>query len=880
MNKKIFSTFLCVGLLFGFALPVSAQETTAELTISTAEEFADFAESCRLDSYSHGLTVTLETDIDLSGVDFTHIPIFSGHFDGQGHVISGLSLSCDGSVQGLFRYLTATAVVENLTVTGNIQPGDSRSQVGAIAGYNQGHIRDCHFAGTVSGSDYVGGIVGINAVTGIIEDCTVKGNIHADHFVGGIAGENSGVIRNCTNSALINTTPQQNDVTISDITMDTLTNTEAANTVTDIGGIAGISSGVIRDCKNLADVGYPHIGYNIGGIAGTQSGYLVNCENHGNVQGRKEVGGIVGQMEPITAIEYSEDTLQILQQQLGELSGLVNQASGNAQTNANQIGAQIGILEDQTQAAQGAVDALLPDQENPELPDADSALAAMNTLSSSLSAMPGTFNGITAATKATANSLSRDMAAISGQISQMEKTINSASENLGVSIVDISDEDTPELLTGKVESCVNYGNVLGDLNVGGIAGAVAMENDLDVLEDWQQYGEESLNFQSQLRAVILNCENTAAITGKKQNAGGIVGWQSLGLVKNCANTGKLNCQGADYVGGISGYSTGFVRQNLARCELLARANTGGIAGSGTVVTDCLAQIKIGSGTEKVGAILGVMDDTEKENPICGNYYLPVDRDPGAIDGISYAGLAEPMDLNDFLQLENAQIFQEITVRFVFADGTVTDIPVKTGGTLDISQIPQVPVKDSSSGRWDGLANADLDGILFDLTFTAVYDAYSSVLQSQSTRDNGLPILLLEGSFTDGAAIDLKASATTPAISKKESLLEVWQITATESGTKVRFLLPDGANPEKVKLLLGSADGQWEEISFVQDGSYLVFPATAEEMYLAVIAVSSNMTVWMIAAAVLIVLLPIPIVIIAKRKKAKQKHADIMETSKT
>lgn len=867
MRKKLISILLRLALL-GTVLPVYAQETAAQLSISSAEEFLAFAENCRLDSYSKDLTVTLEKNIDLSGVEFTPIPTFSGHFDGQGHIISGLSITGDGSAQGLFRYLTATAVVENLTVSGHIQPGGSRSRIGGIAGHNLGHIRYCGFTGSVSGSNNVGGIVGINGVTGIIENCLVGGNIYGDHFVGGIAGENTGVIRSCTNQALVNTTPQQNDVAISDITMDTLTNTEAANTATDIGGIAGISSGVIRDCQNLGDVGYPHIGYNIGGIVGTQSGYVVNCVNRGNIQGRKEVGGIVGQMEPTTFIEYSEDTLQILQGQLVELSGLVNQASGNAQANATQIGSQIGVLQNQAKDAQNAVDALLPDQTDPELPDADSSLAALNTLSSTLNAMPGTLSGITAATKTTVASLSQDLNAISGQISKMGETVNSASENMGGSIVDISDVDTPELLTGKVESCTNYGTVLADLNTGGIAGAMAVENDLDILEDWQQYGEESLNFQSNLRAVILNCRNEGSLTGKKQNAGGIVGWQSLGLVMGCTNTGNLDCQGADYVGGISGLSTGYVRQNFVRCQLQASAYVGGIAGSGTVVTDCLAQIKTDGGAENAGAILGTVGNTDKETPICGNYYLPVDWDPGAIDGISYSSQAEPMGLTEFLKLENAQIFQDVTVRFVFADGTVTEITVETGGNLDPSQIPQVPAKDSSTGRWDGLTDGKLDGLLFDVTFTAVYDAYSNVLQSQDTRDNGLPILLLEGSFTDSAAIHLEASATAPVISERESLLEVWQITTAEGSTSIRFLLPDDADPGQVKLLLGNAEGQWEEVQFIQNGSYLVFPGVAKEMHLAVIAVPSYTPLWILSGAILLVLLLLIIMIIVKKKKTK------------
>lgn len=870
MRKRIVSITVCLALLIAMALPAFAEETTAQLSISTAEEFLAFAENCRLDSYSWNLTVCLEKDIDLGGTSFEPVPVFSGSFDGKGHIISGLSITADGSVQGLFRYLTATAEVQNLTVKGNVHPGGSRNRVGAIAGQNEGRITSCSFIGSVSGGDYVGGIAGVNTVTGIIENCQVKGEVHADHFVGGIAGENAGVIRLCTNNAGINRTPQQNDVEISDISMDTLTNTEAANTVTDIGGVAGISSGVIRSCKNLGDVGYRHMGYNIGGIAGTQSGYMVDCENYGAIQGRKEVGGIVGQLEPISAVTYSEDTLQILQGQLGELSGLVNQASGNAQANAGQISAQIGVLQEQTQAAQDAVEILLPDGTNPELPDPDASLAALNTLSTTLNAIPGTLRGILAATQATANTLNRDMNVIAGQVGAMEETIKDASENLGGSIKDVSDQDTAETLTGKVEGCINHGDVLADLNAGGVAGAIAVENDLDILEDWEQYGEESLNFQSEIRAVILRCTNQGVVTAKKQNAGGIVGWQALGLVKNSANTGKIDSADADYAGGISGLSTGYIRGSYAKCEIVASTYVGGIAGSGTIATDCLAQVRFVGGKEKVGGILGNAGETEESNPISGNYYLSGQRDPGAIDGISYSGKAEPMALDAFLRIEGLPaFFQTVTVRFVLDDGKTTDIVVAPGDTLDKTNIPAVPEKAGYTGIWDGLEDTQLENILFDMTIKAVYTSHSRVIASAQTRDNGLPIALAEGTFTEDAAALVEKSSAQPQLAKKETLIEAWTVRVPDGTKTVRFLLPDGADAGGMKLLIRDADGTWRDTAFTVDGSYLVFCVTSVEALIALVQVQGSFYIWLIAAISVVVLAALCATIVHRKKTGKQ-----------
>ena len=867
MNKRIISLLLCAFLMLGMAIPVYADETEnqeeaateiiyQDLLISTADEFLEFAENCRLDTYSQNLRVTLDADINLTGHTFHGIPIFSGIFDGNGHQITGLCIAGDGSIQGLFRYLTESAAVQDLTVSGTVQPGGSKNEVGAIAGRNEGNISNCNFTGTLSGNDYVGGIVGVNAVTAIIENCQVEGEIHGNHFVGGIAGENSGVIRNCRNKALINTTPQQNSIEISDITLDTLTNTENVNTVTDIGGIAGISSGVIRSCENLSDVGYQHMGYNIGGIAGTQTGYIVQCRNYANVQGRKEVGGIVGQMEPVSLIEYTEDALQILQGQLNTMSGLVAQASGNAQGNAGNITTQLGVLREQAQTARDAVGTLFPDAENPQLPDADTILAAQNTLSTTLDAMPGTLSSIASATQTTLYNLNRDLNAISGQISAMGQTLNNASENLGGTITDISDFDTPELLTAKVETCANYGKVLSDLNAGGIVGAMAIENDLDIVDDWLKDGETSLNFQAEIRAVVLNCQNSGTVTASKQNAGGICGWQSLGLVKESGNTGKIDAENANYVGGISGLATGYLRSNYAKCGISGKTYVGGIAGSGAIVTDSLSQVMLIHAKEKLGAILGYAEEpkTDEENPVSGNIYLNSGTDYGAIDGISYSGSAEPMDFDTFIDMGNLpEIFKKVTIRFQFEDGTQKQIELPSGSSLAASRIPAIPEKTGYTAHWEGLEDADLTNVLFDMVFEVHYTTHHTTIQSEESRNNGLPIMLVEGVFTDSAGVSIAEAQDSPVLAQNEILLEVWDISLSEAGTTGRFLLPDDVDSGSVKLLVLNDNGSWSEIPFVQDGSYLVFELLqAETTFSLVQTAQSNAAVYIAAAFIALI----------------------------
>lgn len=358
---RLLAAVLSLCLLAGLLAPaVRAEETAPEtIQIASAEQLEALARDCRLDSWSVGRTVVVTEDIDLTGSDFAGIPTFGGTLEGQGHTIRGLNLTEEGSVQGLFRYLQQDARVQDLHVEGTVQPGGSRAVVGGLAGENAGTVSNCTFSGTVSGTRQIGGIAGTNTVTGIITGCTVNGSVYGDHFVGGMAGQNDGVISQCTNQAAINTTVNENEVNLKDLTVEDLLTTERASDITDIGGIAGGSAGVVRACINRGAVGYDHIGYNVGGIAGSQTGYIEGCVNNGTVHARKEGGGIVGQMEPSNVLQYSQDTLQQLQGELNTLQGLMNQATRDAAASSSEVTAQINDLKNRVDSARSAVDTLL-----------------------------------------------------------------------------------------------------------------------------------------------------------------------------------------------------------------------------------------------------------------------------------------------------------------------------------------------------------------------------------------------------------------------------------------------------------------------------------------------------------------------------------------
>ena len=885
--KRISALLLC--LLLVLSLPVTALAEEAQdseegttLRIARRQQFLDFAESCRLDSYSRNLSVILLTDIDLTGVDFSGIPIFCGNFDGNGHTVSGLSITRDGSNMGLFRYVDASAVIQNLTVSGAVTPDGSRSAVGGIAGHNAGKIQNCFFDGTVSGSDDVGGIAGINAITGIIDGCHSKGVITGDHRVGGVVGNNLGVVRSCNNRSGVNTTAEENQIKLSDISLETITGSESVSAVTDIGGIAGTSSGVIRQSKNRGNVGYQHMGYNVGGIAGTQTGYLYKCENFAQVYGRKEVGGVVGQMEPTTFIEYTEDTMQLLQSQLGTVSNLTGQAFSTIQDGNSDMGVQVDDLYNSLVDAKDALDTLLPNGDDPYPPDRDTIDAAINNANSSLAAAGSSLYAIMDSVNDTADSLSRIMRSIAGQISAMSATVGNASQNLGGTIEDISDRDTAEILSGKVEKCTNSGAVLGDLNAGGVVGAIAYENRLDPENDLQIGGDNSMNFDTQLRAVILGCENSGSVTAKRQNVGGIVGWMALGLTKDCLSTGSIDAEDANYVGGVAGKSDGYVRRCSAKSAITGNAYVGGIAGEGLTVTDCRSMVQL-TGSEKAGAILGFKgehsgflksesDDTDEteEDTVTGNYYLTVGSDIGAIDGVSYADGAQPLEHDDFVELEGLDpIFKVISVRFVYVDGMMHTVTLAPGEALSPDSIPKLPEKAGYVGRWDGLADADLSDIRFDVSFPAVYTAEWETVQSDPLGESKLPTLLAQGQFSDNTPIQLTQMTKGPAPGVHDKFLEGYAFTLPTGTADTLRYLPE-TEQTNVRIMVKGADGSWREVSHTQDGSYLVFAIEDGDESFCLIGSMKKSVSWLpiigAGGAAMVVLLVVILLVHHRRKK--------------
>ena len=346
MRRRIergLSLLLTVVLLTALLAP-AAQAAGSTVSIRTAEDLIGLARSCTLDTWSQGKTVYLEADLDLSGTAFTPIPTFGGAFRGNGHTISGLELDGSGNARGLFRYLQSGALVQDLTVEGTILPRDWQDDLGLLAGHNAGRIVSCTARGTVQGEDHIGGLVGVNEASGALVGCRFSGTVTGKHSVGGIVGENHGTLTRCENDGSIDTKGLEDDVKREHPDETRLNAMENVPAYTDIGGVAGYSDGTIQSCTNNGAVGYDRVGYNVGGIVGRQSGWLDACTNTGTVCGRKDVGGIVGQLEPEVMKTFSQDFLDRLLAQMDDLTAVLDRTADHADRISGRVHAQLQDL--------------------------------------------------------------------------------------------------------------------------------------------------------------------------------------------------------------------------------------------------------------------------------------------------------------------------------------------------------------------------------------------------------------------------------------------------------------------------------------------------------------------------------------------------------
>ena len=268
--RKIRLTFIImIAIITLMVMPTNVFAVSGEGTeaspyiISTASDF-NFMRSNLSAHYKLAASITLGSNWEPVG---SNVHPFTGSFDGDGYIISGLALSQSGGsvYAGLFGF--STGDIKNVTLKM------------AASGI------------TVSSSEvvYAGGIVGYNK-GGKIENCSVEGKISVtavsdgemNVYAGMIAGRSSGII-------------SSSSATVGSVTASATKSTNKGTAASDgklyAGGIVGLSEAALigntsaatvsASAKSLTEYTAPKA--YAGGIAGAVIGNVTKSQSAGNV---------------------------------------------------------------------------------------------------------------------------------------------------------------------------------------------------------------------------------------------------------------------------------------------------------------------------------------------------------------------------------------------------------------------------------------------------------------------------------------------------------------------------------------------------------------------------------------------------------------------
>jgi hypothetical protein len=212
----------------------------------------------------------------------------SGSFDGQGHEIRDLFINRpDENGVALFSSTFQAAVIKDLGMTNVTVTG--ADYVGGLVGSNTGSLINSYFSGNVTGEYRVGGLAGCSG--GTVLNASSSGDVTGSSSVGGLFGVNMGSVNNSHSMCSV-------------IGVD------------DVGGLVGYSYyGTMSNSYSTSNVtGYSDVGGLVGlnGWEGMTGGgiisIVVDSYSTGNVNGNQNVGGLVGHNDDGTVSNSFWDT--------------------------------------------------------------------------------------------------------------------------------------------------------------------------------------------------------------------------------------------------------------------------------------------------------------------------------------------------------------------------------------------------------------------------------------------------------------------------------------------------------------------------------------------------------------------------------------------
>lgn len=927
--NKVLAFLLLPCILLFSTLPVQAA-SSQKLIINSEKEWLAFAENCRTDAYSVGLTVTLANDLDLANEKNVSVPIFCGTFEGNDHTIRGVRFTTNADQQGLFRVVGQEGKILNLQVEAVMDESEKVSQAGAIVGTNQGLIDGCKSFGSLSGHTNIGGIAGVNEETGQIRNSVSAVQVQGTYMIGGIAGTNHGTIESCRNEGIINSTP--------------------VGRSTSIGGIAGQNKEIILNCMNNGTVGYQHTGYNIGGITGLSQGFVQNCTNNASVFGRRDVGGIVGQMEPSYRLEYGQNAMELLKQSgsgfsqdldntisdvetavqngasglndvLGQLNEFSNQLSNDASNlfaNMTWVSDAEGYLEGIRNEVQYIKDNLpFPQNTDEVVADIEGILDRFDT--EEPEAWPGLMEELSGKLAELFEKLDGyawlgdSLQTISNHFGNLNTTVVSGIRQFG--------QDSTNLLTTAAEkigqiredTAAYIKNIEQDMSVvresaaqaeSGLAG---LYDSLDKVLAGKESSTEDISeyIENQADGMIVSCKNAGVVSGD-YSTGGVLGNLSKELsldqetdplpnaddvlftdttlfvratVYNCENADEVSAK-YDYAGGIVGYGN---RGAILNCKnggnVSAGQNyAGGIAGSHRGMIREGYSIGRFSAERFVGGIAGEAKQVENCAAI-----------PQIASDIGYVGaiagkMTDSGEGNIFVS-DTLGGIDNISYEGVAQNISYTDLMQRTGApelfkTLQIRFYVDDELIDTVQLPYGGKIS-QMPVVETKENKYWKWDSFENETVTYNQKVSGEwcnfistlasskedPLFLVEGVFDENAKLEVTERP-------EESALASYSLTVLDCGENkltVRFRAEGEGS-----LYLLDENGK-KAVSYERDGKYIVFEMNNGGSFVLEEKTEASMSLFWILGAVVLFLAAAVIIVLCLRKKhhkKKGKHLQV------
>lgn len=320
----------------------------APYVIETAAQLKALAETVNGGNDMEGCYFALGGNIDLKTIENwtpigTETMPFRGHFDGCGYTVQNLSVTAKKA--GLFGAVES-ATISNITVTGDIEGGQTAGSVAAIS--SDTVFENCINEAAVSGQT-AGGIAGLDqGNTSTFLNCENRGTVSGSLMAGGITGKVEASNGTSAAPLYVNFTACLNEGSVTSAQ-------GRAGGILGYGEIQQYSAVHFTDCENRTTV----LGDNgVGGIAGGMKSIYVNnapmkwpvisgCKNIGEIRGEEAVGGIIGcydGVEPALTYYYPGAKMEMkLCSNAGAISaqryagGLVGRLAGPRAANSNNI---------------------------------------------------------------------------------------------------------------------------------------------------------------------------------------------------------------------------------------------------------------------------------------------------------------------------------------------------------------------------------------------------------------------------------------------------------------------------------------------------------------------------------------------------------------